>query len=141
MLGRGAGGGGVRSLSAQSRLEAGLRMRDWRAGVPEEMRGGWGGGEGEERSGKGEGEEGARARWRGEARRPGFPCRSLAASSVLTALQSKQTAGEGAASDQVWGETPQGPLPLLLRAPGSRGLETREPESAPELPRGTETAW
>lgn len=74
--GGGRAGGGVRSLSAQSRLEAGLRMRDWRAGVPEEMRGGWGGGEGEERSGKGEGEEGARARWRGEARRGGQASRA-----------------------------------------------------------------
>lgn len=87
------------------------------------------------------GEEGARARWRGEARRPGFPSCSLAASSVLTALQSKQTAGEGATTDQVWGETPPRPQPFLQRAPGSRGLETREPESATELPRWTEVTW
>lgn len=54
----------------------------------------------------------------GGARRPGFPSRSLAASSVLTALQSKQTAGEGAVSGQIGKRPRSGALPLLLRAPG-----------------------
>lgn len=74
----------------------------------------------------------------GGARRPGFPSRSLAASSVLTALQSEQTAGEGAVSGQI-GERPRsGPPASSPESLGSRGLETRVPESDTELPSGTE---